>query len=237
MGKSRSARERLIDAATRLLAEHPDAEPTTRELYEAASVTPPTLYHHFGDKDGLLDVVLDEAFARYLVHKRAVPRSGDLIADFAAGWDMHIRFGVENPLLYRVMYGTSRARRARAAQVAEEELLRELTQLAERGLLRMAPEQAVAVTLAASIGCVMQLIREGGTADSAVSHVMRDALITKLTDLPAEITGTAAAARQLLAVLGAAADPLTPPEAALLRQWLAALADRADAPPVSPTHP
>jgi len=149
MDNSRSARERLIDAATRLLAEHPHAEPTTRELYEAAGVTAPTLYHHFGDKDGLIDVVLDEVFARYLVHKHAVARSGDLIADFAAGWDMHIRFGVENPVLYMVMHGTSRSRRARAAQVAEEELLRELNQLAERGLLNMAPQQAAAATLAA----------------------------------------------------------------------------------------
>ena len=83
----------------------------------------------------------------------------------------------------------------------------------------------------------MQLIREGGTADSAVSHVMRDALITKLTGLPAKITGTAAAVRQLLVALGAAADPRTPAEAALLPQWLAALADRADAPLGEPQAP
>jgi hypothetical protein len=150
---------------------------------------------------------------------------------------MHIRFGVENPVLYMVMYGTSRPRRTRAAQVAEEALLRELNQLAECGLLQMAPERAAAVTFATSIGCVMQLIREGGTADSAVSHVMRDALITKLTGLPARIEGTATAARQLLVALGTAADPLTPAETALLRQWLTALADRADAPLGDPHTP
>jgi AcrR family transcriptional regulator len=234
MDNSGSARARLIEATIRLFTEHPDAEPTTRELYEAAGVTAPTLYHHFGDKDGLIDVVLGEVFARYLVRKHAVPRSGDLIADFAAGLDMHIRFGVENPALYMIMYGPSRSRRIRAVQVAEEELLRELKQLADRGLLRMTPEQAAAATLAAAIGCVMQLLRQAGTADSELSHVMRDTLIETLIGLPAQITGTAAAARQLLAALGAAADPLTPVEEALLRQWLAALASRADAPPGSP---
>jgi hypothetical protein len=29
----------------------------------------------------------------------------DLLADFVAGWDIHIGSGVENPVLYSLMYG------------------------------------------------------------------------------------------------------------------------------------
>lgn len=124
-------RRRLLDAAARLLAERPDVTPTTRELCEAAGVGAPTLYHHFGDKDGLVDAVLDDAFAAYLQRKQAVRRSADLVADLAAGWDMHVRFGLENPVLYLAMYGPARPRRARAAQVAEAALLEDMQRLAD----------------------------------------------------------------------------------------------------------
>src|SRR6202012_4358989 len=96
-----------------------------------------TLYHHFGTKDGLLEAVAEEAFAAYLERKRGAPRTGDLLADFAAGWDMHIGFGVENPVLYALIYGREEGRRSRAAQVAEAELRRGLEQLASAGLLRI----------------------------------------------------------------------------------------------------
>src|SRR5690606_35602972 len=131
----RSGRENLLAAARTLLAERPDHEPTTRELYEAAGVSAPTLYHHFGDKDGLVEAAVDEAFAAYLERKRAVPSTGDLVADFEAGWDMHVTFGVENPALYAVMFGRTSGRRARAARVAEEELRASLVRLDDAGLL------------------------------------------------------------------------------------------------------
>ena len=71
-----SGRRRLIDAGLALLTEQADREPSTRELYEAAGVAAPTLYHHFGTKEGLLEAVVTEAFSDYLERKRAVPDSG-----------------------------------------------------------------------------------------------------------------------------------------------------------------
>ncbi|WP_205706178.1 TetR/AcrR family transcriptional regulator [Kineococcus indalonis] len=212
----------MIDAATRLLGERPEVEPTTRSLYEAAGVTAPTLYHHFGDKDGLIEAVLDEAFARYLERKHAVPRSEDLVADFAAGWDMHVRFGLDNPLLYRVMYGSSR--RARAAAVAEAELLADMHRLEERGVLRVPPALGVQVTLGFAVGCVMHLLRTGGAVDDPVSRLLRNSLIAALTGLPPRVDGVPGAARQLLAVLADGTAALGPAETALLRQWLTTLA-------------
>jgi AcrR family transcriptional regulator len=124
-------------------------------------VTAPSLYHHFGDKAVLLEALTEEAFAAYLKRKHAVPRTGDLLVDFAAAWDMHISFGVENPVLYALMYGRDRRSRSRAAQMAESELRRGLEQIARAGLLRTGIDEAVAMTTAMAIGCVTQLIRDG----------------------------------------------------------------------------
>jgi AcrR family transcriptional regulator len=53
-------RERILQAAARLLAESGGAPVSTRAVCAAAGVGAPTLYHHFGDKDGLYLKVLEE---------------------------------------------------------------------------------------------------------------------------------------------------------------------------------
>ena len=46
-------RERILREATRLFAEKGYGSTSVRELVEAAGVTKPTLYYHFGNKDSL----------------------------------------------------------------------------------------------------------------------------------------------------------------------------------------
>jgi AcrR family transcriptional regulator len=221
-----SGKERLMAAARSLLVEHPRREPSTRELYEAAGVAAPTLYHHFGDKDGLLQAVTEEAFAAYLERKRAVPRSGDLLVDFAAGWDMHVGFGVENPVLYALMHDREEGRSAtRAAQIAEEQLRLGLERLAEAGLLRMDVDEAAAMTMAMAIGCVTHLNHRGGTATGPLARSMRMALMAELTGHSSEPADAGQAARLVLARLSSASGLFTSAEEALLRQWLRTLTE------------
>lgn len=218
-----SGRERLLATARALLATHPGREPSTRELYQAAGVAPPTLYHHFGTKDGLLEAVTEEAFAAYLERKRRVPRTGDLLTDFAAGWDMHVSFGVANPVLYALMYGRAEGRRSQAAQTAEAELRHGLERLASAGLLRMDLDEALAVTTAMAIGCVTQLIHAGGSVTGPVARSIRAALMSELTGHWPERDDAGQAAQSLLARLGSVPGRFTPAEEALLRQWLRTL--------------
>ncbi|WP_026924989.1 TetR/AcrR family transcriptional regulator [Glycomyces arizonensis] len=218
-----SGRSRLIEATRSMLTEQPGRVPSTRELYEAAGVAAPTLYHHFGDKDGLLQAVAEEAFAEYLERKRTVPRTGDLLADFAAGWDMHVGFGVENPALYALMYGRAGHRRSRVARTAEAELRRGLERLADAGLLRMDVDEAVALTTAMAIGCVTRLLYDGGSATGPLAETMCTALMSELTGHAQELGPADHAAALLLARLGSTPGLFTTAEEALLRQWLRTL--------------
>lgn len=219
-----TARRRLLDAAAALLGEAPLHEPTARELCARAAVTAPSLYHHFGDKDGLLAAVLEEAFAAYIERKHAVPRTGDLVGDFAAGWDMHVRFGLDNPLLYPSLFASNHPEGIRVTHRAAEELAVELEEMERVGLLRIGVDDAVRLTLAASTGCVLQLLRDGGDADSPVSALMRDALLRQLCGTTPERGGPDEAARALLAHLPDVEASLGKEEAALFRIWLARLA-------------
>ena len=69
---------------------------STRAICERAGVQAPTLYHHFGSKEGLFNAVLSHGFKAFLAERRAAP-SGDPIADIREGWDTHVRFGLEDP--------------------------------------------------------------------------------------------------------------------------------------------
>ena len=170
-------------------------------------------------------------FSAYLERKRGVPLTGDLLTDFAAGWDMHIGFGVENPVRYALMYAREEGRRSRAAQTAEAQLRRGLEQLASAGLLRIGVNAAVAVTTAMAIGCVTQLIHGGGAVTGPVARSMRAALMSELTGHSPERNDTGPAARLLLARLGSAPGLFTPAEEALLRQWLHTLSEHFGAMP------
>jgi AcrR family transcriptional regulator len=214
-----------MEAARSLLAEHPEREPSTRELYEAAGVAAPTLYHHFGTKEGLLEAVAEKAFSAYLDRKHAIHRTGDLLADFAAGWDMHIEFGVGNPVLYGLMYGRVEGRRSRATQTAETDLRRGLDRLADEGLLRVSVDEAVVVTTGMAIGCVIQLIHDGGSASGPVARSIRAALIGELTGHSPQDNDPGQAAGLLLARLGSVTGLFTAAEESLLRQWLRTLTE------------
>ena len=109
----RDARRALIDAAVEIIARGGVEAATTREIYLQAGVTAPTLYHHFGDKQGLLDAVVTDAFERYLARKRALRPTGDPATDIRRGWDAHVEFARANPALYRLMWPAGRTDRRR----------------------------------------------------------------------------------------------------------------------------
>ncbi|WP_066516761.1 TetR/AcrR family transcriptional regulator [Curtobacterium ammoniigenes] len=224
-----SGRTRLLDAARELLTAHPELEPTTRDLYETAGVAAPTLYHHFGTKEGLLDVVVEQAFTEYLERKKGIMRSGDLVVDFAAGWDLHVAFGVDNPVLYALMYAPGRT--SDAAATADELLRAGLQRMNDAGLLRIDVDTAVVMTTGMAVGCVSQLNRLRRPATDPTADAMRSALLAALTTVPSRQRGTETAAtppraaRLLIDEVAAQDAQFTAAESALFIQWLHRIAD------------
>ena len=104
-----STRERIVRAAADLLTEGGREAVSTRAVSTAAGVQAPTIYRLFGDKQGLLDAVVTDAFERYLARKRALRPTGDPAADVRQGWDTHVAFARANPALYRLMWPAGHA--------------------------------------------------------------------------------------------------------------------------------
>jgi AcrR family transcriptional regulator len=239
-----TVRTRILQAASDLLAQSADVDASTRAICDAAGVTPPTLYHHFGDKEGLLAAVVDFGWASFLETKRTVAAvvHENVADDIRAGWDNHLEFAHENPNFYKLMWSSAVAANSVALREAYQLLHERLELGAARGQLRVSPETAARTVMAAVTGAALSLISQPDLfGDDTFATQLREAMIASIT-VPNDAADTpkrraheveqrlATVAATLSSRLAAEDVPLTAPERALMQQWLTMLAD-------APTHP
>jgi len=215
-----SSRDRLLDAAAELLDESADHDVSTRAICERAGVQAPTLYHHFGNKQGLLATVVVEAFATHL--QGTAP--DDPLDALRFTWNEHVRFGIERPNIYTYAFGQLRTGEpAGLAKVAEQALLDRLNEVARHGMLRVAPEAAASRLFAANVGATLARI---ATPDFDTEGLLDSVLADVLADGPAPVRGggLTTVAVAFLAALDQDSRELTTGEVTLLREWLNRLA-------------
>lgn len=68
MEREPSNRDKMLEAAIVMLEQGGEAAVRVDQVTEAASVTKPSLYHHFGDRDGLIVVAQAERYRRSLLY-------------------------------------------------------------------------------------------------------------------------------------------------------------------------
>ncbi|GAB3228188.1 TetR/AcrR family transcriptional regulator [Glycomyces halotolerans] len=228
MSERDEVRQRIVDAAAKLLESHGRDGVTTRAVSAAAGVQPPTIYRLFHDMSGLLDAVAASGFESYLAEKHGLRLTDDPVDDLRAGWDLHVRFGLEHPGHYLLMYGRpDPARQTEATQLAMRRLLLLVERVAEAGRLAVSVLTAARMIRAAGTGVTLSLI---GTPpedrDPDLSRRLREATIGAITGAPAaEAPDFAARAAGLKAVLGDAEHLVSAGERALLGELLDRLAD------------
>jgi AcrR family transcriptional regulator len=99
-------REKLIDAAERLFAQHGLEAVTLRQLAAEVGVSPMTPYRYFADKDAILAAVRARAFNRHAEALEAALQGGhgDLLAGSAAVGQAYLRFAFDHPAAYKLMF-------------------------------------------------------------------------------------------------------------------------------------
>lgn len=223
-------RQEILDATAALLERAGAEQVSIRDVCQAAGVTAPTVYHHFGDKKDLLEAVAAEGFRRYLSAKHSRKPSADPLADLHRGWADHVGFGLEHPAFYRLMYGTPNAEQRPSAREGHRVLVGILDRLAETGRLRLPPEQAATMIHTAAVGTTLSLLSlSEGPRTEGLADRMRDAVFGAVLrqNEPSDNDGAAAAdlARALLATLSARRTAeLTPGERGILLELLRKLA-------------
>jgi AcrR family transcriptional regulator len=238
-GDSRpDARSRILRAATELLTTGGRTAVTTRAVSAAAGVQPPTIYRHFGDMQGLLDVVARETLAIYVREKATRAPTDDPVEDLRREWDLHIAFGLAHPHAFALLYsGPSVAASVTLIHEGVEVLQGLVVRIAEAGRLRVDVAHATPLIHAAATGVALALaVTPPEERDPRLSETMREAILTAITvpDSAEAPNGTpdgapvpervAVHAVALKALLTKERGVLSPAERRLLSEWLQRLA-------------
>ncbi len=134
----------MLEGALELLAEGGPSHLTLRGAARRAGVSVAAPYRHFADKRALLAAVAADGFsALQRASEEAVDLAGDdPIQRFVAHGLAYVRFAVENPAQYRVMFGPELADKRihedlyRTARAAYDGLRATLTYCADAGVFR-----------------------------------------------------------------------------------------------------
>jgi AcrR family transcriptional regulator len=182
--ESEATRHEILEAAGELLATVGEQGLSIREVCAKAGVSAPTVYHHFGDKQALVDRVVDDCFAALDRALSGRPAPGDPVEALRWGFDRYVEYGVAHPVHYQLMFQRRGVRPTPAAVASYDRLRRGVAAIEAAGRLRVPVERATAAAWAAMHG-VTSLCVTGGIGDAApVAVLVRDAMIERLT-LPA----------------------------------------------------
>ncbi len=110
--KSPEDREKLrtsiLDAARTLFVERGIEAVSMREIARQINYSATTLYHHFADKEALLQAVCDEDFLKLARGMREVMQLPNLIERIQALGKGYAMFALQHPSHYRLMFMTPR---------------------------------------------------------------------------------------------------------------------------------
>ncbi|MCP5060432.1 MAG: TetR/AcrR family transcriptional regulator [bacterium] len=98
------ARRVILEASDALLTEGGQEAFSIRRLVERCGYTAPTIYQHFGDKDGLLDALLAQGFEQLLAQFERASRVGDPIEDLTRLALIFVRYGIRHPNHYQLHF-------------------------------------------------------------------------------------------------------------------------------------
>jgi AcrR family transcriptional regulator len=164
-----------------ILARHGEAGLSIREVCARTGVTAPTVYHHFGDKDGLVAEVVDACFAEFDRALAAGPVPADPVVALGWSFDRYVAYGATHPAHYRLLFQRRLPRPVPSALASYAHLEQMVRAVESAGRLRVPVDEAAPAFWAAVHG-VTSLVIAGFLAKHApaVAHV-RDAILRELT--------------------------------------------------------
>jgi len=179
--ESEVTRQGILEAAEALLASGGEAGLSIRELCRRAGVTPPTIYHHFGDKQALIDRVVDDCFAAF---DRALARSTppeDPLERLRWAFARYLDYGRAHPTHYRLMFQQPGPRDTPAGLASYDRLRQTVAAVAAVGRLAVPVEEATRACWAAAHGITSLVVGGYFSASDPAVALVRDGLLARLT--------------------------------------------------------
>lgn len=187
-------RDRLCDAAAGLFESRGREGFTMRDLAGKLGVSPMTPYRYFKDKDAILAAIRARTFNRFAAAlEEACAGPGDAPSRAQAAGEAYIRFALEDPTAYKLMFDLSQndskyPELAKAAGRAQRTLTRHIKPLVEQGLLVGDPDLIGHVFWTVLHGALM--LKFAGKLDGNFRAVVAEAFRALVTGFRPQQTGT-----------------------------------------------
>ncbi len=113
-GQGSKLTDDIVTAALRLIDRTGTQESVTlRAVAREIGIAAPSIYAHFADRDAIVLAVVarlfDELAAAVRIGTPATPATpGDPVEELVAGCEAYVRYGLENPARYRVLFSDQR---------------------------------------------------------------------------------------------------------------------------------
>jgi AcrR family transcriptional regulator len=171
----------ILDAAIGILEAQGPSGLTTRAVCEAAGVKAPTLYHHFGDKEGMEQALIRRGLAEFMRRKQQPASSSDLLLQLRAGWDIALEFALKRPALFSLLWQHARAQPALVAD-AHALMHARVQRLVDTGRFQGPVDTAALAVWAASQG-LLSVVHQGPSRKEveALSELLFNAVVNKLS--------------------------------------------------------
>ena len=97
-----TSRDQIVEVSRAIIEDEGVEQLTIRRIAETIHRTQPAVYQHFSGKDAILSAVVVEGFTALAEHLERASRGKS--TSLVAIADAYVRFGMERPTLYEVMF-------------------------------------------------------------------------------------------------------------------------------------
>ena len=97
-----TSRDDIIDVSRAIIEDEGVEQLTIRRIAETINRTQPAVYQHFSGKDAILEAVVTDGFTALAERLKRATRGGNVSLTAIA--NAYVRFGLERPRLYDVMF-------------------------------------------------------------------------------------------------------------------------------------
>jgi len=97
-----TSRDDIIDVSRAIIEDEGVEQLTIRRIAETINRTQPAVYQHFSSKDAILEAVVTDGFTALAERLKRATRGGK--TSLTAIANAYVRFGLERPRLYDVMF-------------------------------------------------------------------------------------------------------------------------------------
>jgi AcrR family transcriptional regulator len=107
--KETATAERIAEEALKILEKEGEDAVSMRRVAQAVGITPMAIYHHFPNREALLDFVVDREFTKFLGYIQARPGRGSWEVRLTNCMDSYIDYAFDRPCIFAYVFSQPRS--------------------------------------------------------------------------------------------------------------------------------